>query len=197
MKNNRVPLFVFAPGARGDFLSSVLYGDVLETTWQQHSIDKKFKPMLHHRHCDKIHQYGPSQYRNIPVSPASMHHWYSWCIWVNTDQEAWDVAWLNFNKRRDDADLSWRTVHSRYWLVKKLQTEYQRCGFDRTVNYSDLWSVEFVHQLYQEIHNKKLNTQQLERIQHNIKINQELLTTNPFSLYNSEHLTNENHNTVI
>jgi hypothetical protein len=126
-----------------------------------------------------------------------MHRWYSWCIWVNTDQEAWDVAWLNFNKRRDDADLSWRTIHTRYWLVKKLQTEYQRCGFDRTVNYSDLWSVEFVHQLYQEIHNKKLNTQQLERIQHNIKINQELLTANPFSLYNSEHLTNKNHDTVV
>jgi len=184
MKNNRVPLFVFAPGARGDFLSSVLYGDVLETTWQQHSIDDKVKSMAHHRHCDKIHGFGPSQYRKIPVSPASLRQWYSWCIWVNTDQEAWDVAWLNFNKRPDHAKLTWRTINSRYWLTKNLQTEYQRCRFDRTVNYSDLWSVEFVHQLYQEIHNKKLNTQQLERIQHNIKINQELLTANPFSLYN-------------
>jgi hypothetical protein len=197
MKNNRVPLFVFAPGARGDFLSSVLYGDVLETTWHQHSIDDKVKPMAHHQHCDKIHQYGPSQYRNIPVSPASLRQWYSWCIWVNTDQEAWDVAWLNFNKRPDHAELTWRTINSRYWLTKNLQTEYQRCRFDRTINYSDLWSVEFVHQMYQEIHKKELNTQQLERIQHNIKINQELLTANPFSLYNSEHSTNQDHDTVV
>ena len=185
MKNDRVPLFVFVPGARGDFLSSILYGDVLETTWQQHSIDDKIKPLAHHQHCDKIHDLGPSMYGQVPVTtPAHLRRWYSWCIWVNTDQEAWDVAWLNFNKRRNGADLSWHTVHSRYWLVKKLQGIYQGCAFDRTINYSDLWSVEFLHQLYQELHNKNLTAQQLERIQHNIKINQELLTANPFSLYN-------------
>jgi hypothetical protein len=182
MKNDRVPLFVFVPGARGDFLANILHGDVLSTTWDQCAIDDR----VQNTYCDKIHNFGKSEYSEAYATPATLSQWYSWCIWVNTDQEAWDVAWLNFNKHRNGADLSWQTVHSRYWLVKQLQGKYQGCVFDRMINYSDLWSVEFVHQLYQELHNKELTAQQLERIQHNIKINQELLTENPFSLYNTE-----------
>lgn len=182
MKNDRVPLFVFVPGARGDFLANILHGDVLSTTWDQCAIDDR----VQNTYCDKIHDFGKSEYSEAYATPSTLSQWYSWHIQVRGDSDMWDVAWLSYCKHPHDRPLTWHSVYARFWITQEREKEFAQHRYDRIIDYADLWSVEFVHQLYQELHNKELTAQQLERIQHNIKINQELLTENPFSLYNTE-----------
>lgn len=178
-----MPLFVFAPGSRGDFLADILFGEVLESTWSQCAIDDPRFGQPHAYNCDKIHTFGPSVYREIEVTEETLKDWDSWVILATTPEDLWEVGWFNYCKRPDDAPLTYETVYGRVCLSKKHNDSYAACidRFNHVVNYRDLWSVDYINQLYQQVHNKSLTQIQLDRIAHNISINRELLKTNPFT----------------
>lgn len=175
----KLPLFAFPPGARGDFLSSILYGDVLEESWQRPMVDRGG---THYENCEKIHNFGFSSYGKLYVTSDNLDQWNSYWIRVNTAKDMWNVAWLNYSKHPQDEEPSQSVVYARYSLTKMINQEFEWCQdwFDHIVDFENLWDLNFLHAFYQQTNNKELNTDQLERIQHNININLELIKQNPF-----------------
>lgn len=178
---NQLPLFMFPPGARGDFLSSILYGDVLKRTWPKSMIDS---PGVNYNRCDKLHGFGISCYNKLHINAENLSDWNSYWIKVTTPEDMWNIAWLNYSKHPQGKDLSHEVVNSRYHLTKMINQEFAcyQDVYNNVIDYEDLWDIEYLKKLYQQVNNKDLTNTQINRIQHNININLDLIKQNPFEL---------------
>jgi len=175
----KLSLFLFPPGARGDFLMSILYGNVLEETWDKAMINN----VGTHGNTDKSHGINvPTEFNKIMLTPDSLNRWNSYYIKINNCQDEWTVGWLNYHKHPEEGEFAWKIMYGRYCLTQRLNktfAEYQN-QYNHVINFEDLWKIEYIQEIYQKVHNDKLRNNQLSRIQHNIDINLELISKNPF-----------------
>ena len=177
----QLPLFMFPPGARGDFLFGILYGDALEKAWTNPMVKDNG---VDYSTGDKIHNFGISAYNELHITPENLSDWTTYWIKISTPESMWDVAWLNYSKHPQGEALTHTVVNSRYCLTKMINQEFAcyQAVYNNVINYEDLWSIEYLKKLYQQVNNKDLSPEQLDRIQHNININLDLIKQNPFEL---------------
>jgi hypothetical protein len=187
--NDRIPLFVFPIGGRGDFLISILYGHVLFDNWDCPTINNTGLQQTVH----KIHQPGPSDYHSgiTHIGPDNLDQFYSFKISIDTVEDLLEVAYFALVKRFPEKDnaptlqstislTQWSRLHSVVSLIEHNENYFDNCEFDCRIPFSKLTDVDYINDLYAKINHKVLSNSELERIQKNIDLNNKILENNPF-----------------
>lgn len=181
MTPQKKALFVFPVGGRGDFLSSILYGNKLK---QSFDLDEVLFPADDHSFLMKTHGWTNCEYSGVPVNPETLDQISAtkWLIVAPSFQEITDVSYLNWYKKFKSKTITLKQLSSLIHLTKWFNEEVNdyKNQFDYVINFRDIFEIEFVDQLYQEINNQKLDDKELDRIKYNIDHNNQILKLCPF-----------------
>ena len=199
MEDNKLPLFIFPIGGRGDFLLSILYGNVLSQDWVKQTIDYATSDRL----VDKIHYFGVSAYLNTSIQEDNLSEYLTIRISIDTMQDLLDVAYYNLTKRTLNfvcPTLHEGTISIPQWMklnavVSATETHincFDGYKFDHVIPFAKLKDINYIKQLYTQFNQKELTLQELNRIEHNISLNQKILNDNPFVIADIFHMVPEN-----
>lgn len=176
-------LFVFPVGGRGDFLSSILYGNKLK---QSFDLDEVLFPADNTSFLMKTHGWTNCEYSGVPITPETLNQITAtkWLIVAPSFQEEIDVAYLNWHKKFkvENEPISLQQLSSLIHLTRRFneQVNDYKNQFDYVINFKDIFEIEFIEQLYQKINDQKLNDKELYHIKYNIDHNIQILKTCPF-----------------
>ena len=172
-------LFLFPVGARGDFLASILVGDQL--------LSDGLLPMVTIIGGDitkiaKIHEFGPSLYADVVVDATTLGHYQGLRIDLSDPVDQWTVAWLNWYKKPPVGPFGLKSMIKSYQLLDSWNQKYKQYDqyFDYVIPFNQLFDVGYITELYQKINGKPLALDAVERIKHNINLNNTIISLNPF-----------------
>ena len=169
---DKMPLFIFPIGGRGDFLISILYGNILSKNWNQATVTC---PMDDHSGIAKIHFFGSSHMAPITVQPDNLHQFLSFKIGIDTKQDLLEVSYFNALKQNDGNHISPKLLKSRITITQSYINQFADYNYDYVIPFSKLKDISYIHELYTKINNRVLTQEELTRIQCNIDINQAIL----------------------
>lgn len=175
-------LFAFPVGGRGDFLSSILFGNKLNKCFDQNEV---WWPVDDSSQMMKIHQWGSCEYsgelitaENLPTLDVD-----SWIVIAPTFQETFESAYLNWYKKfRVNDTIQVNDLHALVCLTDSFndQVGSHQHLFDHVINFKDLFDLEHIQNLYRQIRHEELDINSVTRIKYNIDLNQRILKTCPF-----------------
>lgn len=172
-------LFLFPVGARGDFLASILFGDQL--------LAEGHIPMITVTGGDrtriaKIHEFGQSHWADVIVDATTLGDYRGFRIDVSDPVDQWTVAWLNWYKKPPVGELSLETMIGSYRWLDAWDQKYKQYDqyFAHVIPFNQLFNIDYLNELYQNIHGRPLSLDAVERIQHNIGLNNNIISQNPF-----------------
>lgn len=192
----KIPLYVFPVGGRGDFLMSILHGNVLADDWDQITITK---PGVQESVSEplKIHNFGSNLHGKIgkfSIGPNDIEKFYSIRISVTDQQDLFDTAYLSAVKRSNNIPLTAELLKQRVSMTQSQEAEF--CDYDHkfqhVIEFHRLFDIDFLQDLRREISKKSFTDYEVERINHNIELNQNLLQTNPFVLTSDNNVVPKN-----
>ena len=168
----KLPIICYHPGARGDFLNSVLYGNRL--------FKDQNNKMVHEPggiRVEKIHWYKDTI---SPVQTKSDFKKYmSIQISVNTLQEQKEVAWLMLVKHSEFFNCK---IGNNQWsltvdVVKTWMETFRDVKFDVVVPFKNVFCINYLSQLCADLSLPPLTNEETLRIQKNININLDILNS--------------------
>jgi hypothetical protein len=172
-------LFLFPVGARGDFLASILFGDQLLTDGHI--------PMITFIGGDcsriaKIHEFGQSCWADVVVDETTIGNYRGFRIDISDPVDQWTVSWLNWHKKPPIGELSLESMIRSYQLLDSWNQKYKQYDqdFAYVIPFNQLFDVDYITELYQKINGKPLALDAVERIKHNINLNNTIISLNPF-----------------
>lgn len=177
MEIQRRPFFVYPPGARGDFISHVLYHpDPLATQASKAKIEAEIPAVK--THClTKDENWAPTEFSWPQDAPKFVTHW----IRVSPDRIP-HVAWLNIVKNvpvwRDDA-VRYRQLCD---LTGRLQSEFAQYShlYNWVIDFDRLWHLDSVLDITDRVTGRQFTPEQKDRVLTNIRLNLNLLSANPW-----------------
>ena len=162
----------YTPGSRGDFLYSVLFGNVLETDWQNHTIQTA--STISHR---RIHIFGliltPSYHPTTVEGADDILKYKTIRISVPTVEQQKQVAMLRCIKHKVVNPGMDAEIATCAWWENKYRLFDEFCY--KIIEFKDLFDVNILNNLRQEIHQVGFTNTQKERVQYNIDLNLNLL----------------------
>lgn len=172
-------LFLFPIGGRGDFLASILFGDQLLTDGHLPTItiaggDKT--------RIAKIHEFGQSHWADIVVDNTTLGNYRGFRIDVSDPVDQWTVAWLNWYKRPPRGEISLQAMIRSYQLLDSWNQKYKQYDqdFAYVIPFKCLFDIDYITELYQKVNSQLLAPDAVERIKHNINLNNNVIDQNPF-----------------
>lgn len=169
-------LIIYHNGSRGDFLLSILLGNILINDYQQYTgfIIGPVEPKKWRKwHMIDKPQYGPGgqgPYDRHEIKPPDQ---FDFVIRIKLDgpTDFEDVTLLSRFKMKD-----------RNWITSvkdaaRFEDTFAPMDnqFDQVIPYRDLWDLEKIKILFQQHRGRPMTEFEEYRVQYNIKINQELL----------------------
>lgn len=152
----------YPPGARGDFLASILL-DTIGDCYKNYVIGVGADYQKVHWCKDLI---GKPCVSDISIR-----------VRLNNINDFLTVAHLWQQKILDDP------LPTENILLEIIQNEFDARNldhlFDYVVDFASLFDVDAIQKLYQDIHNKELDAETIKKIQHNISLQQRVSTVVP------------------
>jgi hypothetical protein len=167
------PIICYHPGARGDFLRSVLYGNRLQADQNHATVhDPGSNSCIN---VEKVHWYSDIK---TPVhTELDFKKFMSMKISVDTLQEQKEVAWLMLVKHSEL--FNFKINNDKYIgttdLVKTWATTFKDVEFDLTIPFKNLFCIDYLSQLCIELSLDPLSDIEQARIQKNINLNLDIL----------------------
>ena len=168
-------LIVYYRGSRGDFLTSILFGDMLETSyttpWIKHSA--AFSSIKYHDDgCESI----PQHFLCVDkLTSEVIKQYYSVRIKIETEQDINQIIALANAKMGQTINPLAHNIEVS--IIKSWETRFSKFDkdFNLVVPFADLWDVDKIEQHFYQVNRKYITYSQKHRIQHNININRQLI----------------------
>ena len=172
-------LFAFPIGARGDFLISILRGNILKYDWDKLTVNRS----IDGPNIVKLHGFGRNEFRqslDVIVGPENLSQFLTFRISVDSKQDLLDIGYFALQKRNPSKELE--NFYAFISLINGHENEFSKYRFDYVIPFSKLKDIDYIQQLYNDINQRELTLEELSRIKHNIDINQKILDNNPFTI---------------
>ena len=170
-------LVLFPAGGRGDFLISILFGDILESDYEHEQIKypNSRKKVIRMHDYGEAWVHGSNKTDEDVLNIQSFQEYNVIRIKVETEQEIKHIATLWQHKKpmlnRFD------TVSHKMGQIADLEEKFK--GLDRkfhlVIPFSKLWDINYLDDLCIVYQGRPLRTIEKYRILYNIKINQDIL----------------------
>ena len=171
-------LLIYYNGSRGDFLSSVLFGDILANSYHDHRIDNvgKGSGMIvykWHQVDQLMYGYEPGQKNNaIPPRPLT---YFDAIIRIKLEGID-DYETVNLLSRHKLNDRNWRPTLRTAETYEKTFSIFDR-AYNKVIPFKELWNINDIKYLFEDLRSRAMTQDEQRRIEHNININLELLHT--------------------
>lgn len=168
-------LICYNPGSRGDFLITLLVGHGQGTSFEDARIIHYDMPA---GNWTKLHYYnqwyGPLKFNNFAEGIEVCN---SFRISITSDQEKLDSVLLFKSKIEDLTDLS--NLPGLLTLSFEAENYYSKFDsqFDYVISFNQMFDLEFLVWLYNDLYGTNLSDQVIESLRTNITVNQEHLKT--------------------
>lgn len=173
-------LFLFPPGARGDFLASILFGDQLKADGTKAMITRTG---FHPSRVAKIHKFGQSEWANVVVTESDLHLYQTFRVDLSSPLDQWQATWLLFNKKLPRQGVMDEKTLRRHQTVMHNWQQYYSQYDDQiqfVVPFAKLFDIDYISELYQTVCNRCLSDDAIARISNNIGLNMDIINQNPF-----------------
>ena len=162
-------LFIYPNGARGDFLASLLIGDILTSSFQNAWIlSPGTHPYWHH----KLHRMGDAWNSRGPIDVESFDH-YDHIIRIKLEDH---IDCENCLKL-----ATIKMVDRNFTPAIDLYTTYEQTfsllddKFDAIVSFKDLFDIDKLKILFVKYRHRSMTDVEEQRVIYNIKLNLDLL----------------------
>lgn len=162
-------LFIYHVGARGDFLASILIGDVLKTSVGMPWVRYTGTDLTQHFKIHNIKDDAASSIITSAITDFSDYHTIR--IKFENLQDCKDAFKLASTKL---IDRNFVSAIEAYLEFEKTSSQFDHT-YNKIVPFKDLFNMEKISLLFEQYRNRKLTAEEETRIKDNIDLNLSLL----------------------
>jgi len=165
-------LLLYHSGARGDFINSILFGDILLQSYQN--------PWIVVTGTDQtLRMHGYNEVYSPHYKFTKFEDFNVLRIKAQDEFDIMCIAKLATHKLMKESDIKYDNVLS----VRNFENTFSKLDsqFQLIVQFKKLFDIEYINTLFHQIRNRYLTSEEQNRIIHNIKINLDI-----FDLYKIE-----------
>lgn len=165
-------LFLYYPGARGDFLASILIGDILKTDWTKNWII--FTGVGHYwckMHGQCVNNHDPHHFHDPEGKPFTSFDDYT-VIRIALEPDDYELC-LRLAKHKMSnfySDINGVENHEQYFSSMNNQFSY-------IVPFKDLFNIDKIEDLFFKFRNRKFTDDERHRVIYNIELQYNILNS--------------------
>lgn len=165
-------LFLYYPGARGDFLASILIGDILKTDWTKNWITYVgVSPYWCKMHGQFVHNHGPHYFFDPEGKPFTSFDDYT-VIRISLESDDYEPCLLLAKYKMSNfysVNIGVEN-HEQYFSSMNNQFSY-------IVPFKDLFNIDKIEDLFFKFRNRKFTDDERRRVLYNIELQYNILNS--------------------